>query len=137
MKKSKLVKLSALVMAIAMLVSMSMIQAYGETRGGTTSNSTTVSGYSVRTTISIPSGSYFKLRTLSDTTMNHDMTLNGTYKNSATGNLEHKNAYTTYNGYDVSHNFYGSTGYDLAYSATGKVVSYYNGISGTTNVSIF
>ena len=126
-KKRKLLKVLAMVIAVVMLMSAMMVQAFAKAYNA----SGTLKGYSVSATISKPTTYQFRVSVTSGRSMLHDITVSGFFmKNGYANETKFVSSNSTYNSSSASHTISKpDSTYTVAKQAYGPVTSTYDGSS--------
>ena len=126
-KKGKLLKALAMVIAVVMLASAMMVQAFAKAYNA----SGTLGGYSVSATISKPTTYQFRVSVTSGRSMLHDITLSGYFmQENYPSNTKFVSSSSTYNSSSASHTISKpDSTHTVAKQAYGPVTSTYNGSS--------
>jgi hypothetical protein len=129
-RKSVVRKCVAMVIAISLLLSVMMVEAFAAR-----SASGSVAGYSVNVTLSKPQNDRFLYHMTSGERMIHGITSNGTFRDPGSKTTTDYFTYGDYNGWDCNHYHYSTGVYTVAVSAFGVVKPVYNGQTTTLNVN--
>ena len=130
-KSKKTVRVLSLILAVAMLMSAMMVQAFAAQSASGNAGGCSFSAY-----ISNPSNILYRVEVTSSDRMIHDVVSIGNFKKDINGDIISQRSASSYNGWDITHNHYAPTGHKTNGVCSATITSTYNGMSDDIYVAV-